>query len=48
MHKGINAIFTVELYTGAWYYGKNLVVASQNPQDYGSVAKIHRIGAKEL
>ena len=20
MHKGINAIFTVELYTGAWYY----------------------------
>ena len=29
-------------------YGKNLVVASQNPQDYGSVAKIHRVGAKEL
>ena len=23
MHKGINAIFTVELYTGAWYYVNN-------------------------
>jgi len=27
-------------------YGKNLVVVSQNPQDYGSPAKIHRIAAK--
>ena len=27
-------------------YDKNLVVVSQNPQDYGSTAKIHRIVAK--
>ena len=27
--------------------GKNLVVVSQNPQDYGSTAKIHQIVAKQ-
>ena len=27
-------------------YGKNLVVVSQNPQDYGLTAKIHWIVAK--
>ena len=27
-------------------YGKNLVVVSQNPEDYGSTAKIHRIVAR--
>ena len=28
-------------------YGKNLVVVSQNPQDYGSTAAIHWIVAKQ-
>ena len=30
-----------------WDYGKNLVVESQNPQDYGSSAKILEIVAHQ-